>query len=99
MRSHKFSSNSCDLGTVVLEMQSWKYSLRNAVPDSVSVFHCFQFFLVKIARFFVAVAVSRIEIGTRRFRTRVRVHDSTRCASIIVLKLIRNSIKGKKKII
>ena len=45
----------------------------------------------------MAVAVSGIGIGTRCFQTRVRDHDGTRCASVIVLKLIGNSIKGKKK--
>ena len=44
----------------------------------------------------MAVAVSGIGIGTRCFRTRFQDHDGTRCASVIVLKLIRNSIKGKK---
>ena len=46
----------------------------------------------------MAVAVSRIGIGTWCFRTRVQDRDNTRCASVIVLKLIGNSIKGKKKI-
>ena len=45
----------------------------------------------------MAVAVSGIGIGTRCFRTRIRDRDGTRCASVIVLKLIKNSIKGKKK--
>ena len=44
----------------------------------------------------MAVAVSRIGIGTRCFRTRVRDRDGTRCASVIVLKLIVNSIIEKK---
>ena len=46
----------------------------------------------------MAMAVSGIGIGTRCFGTRVRDRDGTRCASVLVLKLIRNSIKGKKKI-
>ena len=45
----------------------------------------------------MAVAVSGIGIGTRCFRTRVQDRDGTRCASIVVLKLIGNSIKGKEK--
>ena len=40
MQSRKCSPNSRDLGTAVLEMQSWKYSLGNAVPDPVSMFPC-----------------------------------------------------------
>ena len=47
----------------------------------------------------MAVAVSRIGIRTRCFWFWVRDRDSTRCASIIVLELIGNSIKGKKKFI
>ena len=46
----------------------------------------------------MAVAVSGIGIGTRCFGTWVRDRDSTRCTSVIVLKLIGNSIKGKNKI-
>ena len=45
----------------------------------------------------MAVAVSGIRIGTQCFGTQVRDRDGTRCASIIVLKLIGNSNKGKKK--
>ena len=41
MQSRKCSPDSCDLGTAVPEMQSWKYSLGNAVPDPVSMFPCF----------------------------------------------------------
>ena len=41
MQSRKCSPDSRDLETAVPEMQSRKYSLRNAVPDPVSVFPCF----------------------------------------------------------
>ena len=44
----------------------------------------------------MAVAVSGIGIRTRCFQTWVQDHDGTRCTSVIVLKLIGNSIKGKK---
>ena len=46
----------------------------------------------------MAVAVSETGIRTQCFGIRTWDNDSMKCASIIVLKLIRNSIKGKNKI-
>ena len=68
-------------------MQSRKYSLGNAVPDPVSVFPCFI-----VSDFFLGLN-SEIFCGCGCVRDR----DGTRCTSVIVLKLIGNSIKGKKK--
>ena len=83
--SRKYGPDSHDLGTVVLEC-----SLRNAVLDLISV--ClFPFFFG--FKFFVAVAVSRTGIRIWCFGTRTQDCDGTRCAFIIVLKLIGNSGK------
>ena len=100
MQSQFQWSQYCGPGNAVSEIQS-----RKCVLDPVSVFHCFCLFLFFIYLFIfclnseiLAVAVSRIGIRTQCFRTQVRDCDGTRCASIIVLKLIGKSIKGKKKI-
>ena len=80
-----------DLRTVVSEMQSRFWFRYFCVP----VFWIY--FLVWIVRFFGAMAVSGTGIGTQSFGTWTRDCNGTRFASVIVVKLIRNSIKGKKK--
>ena len=81
MWSWKCGPDSHNLGTVVSEMQS-----------RIS-FLCFCFLFFFGFKFFVAVAVSRTGIRIWCFGTQTQDCDGTRCAFIIVLKLIGNSGK------